>query len=122
MGRYVRHLGPETPAASLLSTAEPRHIEGWHAALVEAGRNAFLCADFEGASRLLLAALSFVVDQAHPAKACTHCAEGEGCWVAGYYRNMVAQATLATQDEEANFVLEGYQDYANAGGDLFGGA
>ena len=141
MLRYIQHIGPDTLASDLLSpdpaageapSAEacqgvPRWlVEGWWTAVFEWGRNAFLAADFDGASRALLAAWSFVQDQAHSVAAgsyahhCQHCAvaaaqraaggggtqeRAEDCWVTHYLRNLCTQAHLAKEDEEAAFLL-----------------
>eukprot|EP01043_Picozoa_sp_COSAG02_P076387 COSAG02_NODE_16198_length_1105_cov_1.327038_2_plen_68_part_01 len=51
--------------ADTVSSPSPWLVEGWWTALFEWGRNAFLCGDFDEASRVLLAAWSFVQDQAH---------------------------------------------------------
>ena len=120
-----------------VAASSPWLVEGWWTALFEWGRNAFLCGDFDEASRVLLAAWSFVQDQAHcgyagPTEAggplsgqsvCQHCAMvaeaaaesvadrgGEhSCWLCGYLRNVCTQAHLAKEDEEGQFVLEGFQ-------------
>jgi hypothetical protein len=172
--RYIDFIGRDTLASELLGSPSPWLIEGWWTALFEWGRNAFLCADFDEASRVLLAAWSFVQDQAHPSDAndgkvaappaataavvssssspsslssplsCQHCAlvagagAGAGadqfadrgsdigdasgsanpaannvkehsCWLCGYLRNLCTQAHLAKEDEEGQFVLEGFQ-------------
>ena len=135
--------------ADAVGAASPWLVEGWWTALFEWGRNAFLCGDFEEASRVLLAAWSFVQDQAHPVSVgpgaqagsssgrslCQHCAmvaadldaidsvangvksseERSGvdnCWLCGYLRNLCTQAHLAKEDEEGQFVLEGFQQAA----------
>lgn len=105
-------------------------VEGWSAALVEWGLNAFLAADFDGAAQVLHATWSFVQDRAHASataasRGCRHCvrtrvqqvlmpdgdgvAEGSACWLVGYLRNLCAQAVLAKEQQEGQFVLEGFQ-------------
>ena len=94
--------------------------------MFEWGRNAFLAGDFDEACRVLLAAWSFVQDQAHSGAAgastnhCQHCAvaaaqresgggkqpeHAEDCWITNYLRNLCTQAHLAKEDEEAAFLL-----------------
>ena len=105
-------------------------VEGWIAAVIEWGLNAFLVADFDDAARVLHAAWSFVQDRAHASamassKGCWHCAvahsqpvavldgdtgaERNPCWLVGYLRNLCAQAVLAKEEQEGQFVLEGFQ-------------
>lgn len=157
--RYVDIIGPETLASEIVvvgagadkvAAPSPWLVEGWWTALFEWGRNAFLCGDFEEASRVLLAAWSFVQDQAHSGSVgpdalagspsgrslCQHCAvvaadldaidsvanavvksseersSVDNCWLCGYLRNLCTQAHLAKEDEEGQFVLEGFQQAA----------
>jgi hypothetical protein len=104
------------------------HLQGWCGALVDWGVNALLASNFDEAAPVLHAAWSFVQDHAHssataPSSGCQHCmaaaaaaAEsgqakaGEPCWLVGYLRNLCTQAVLAKEEEEAQFVLEGFQD------------
>ena len=56
VGAYVLHLGADTLVSGLLDPLQPDGVrpwlvEGWWAALFEWGRNSFLVADFEEASR-----------------------------------------------------------------------
>ncbi len=137
--------------ADVVASPSPWLVEGWWTALFEWGQNAFLCGDFDEASRVLLAAWSFVQDQAHSGfvgpdttagslpprpSVCQHCAmvaaldatdsvasgldrdgvkspeetsKEEDCWLCGYLRNICTQAHLAKEDEEGQFVLEGFQ-------------
>jgi hypothetical protein len=36
----------------------------------------------------------------------------DNCWLCGYLRNLCTQAHLAKEDEEGQFVLEGFQQAA----------